>query len=115
MPSWCRQTVARASPGRLESGSGNRPIGDDEELLSGADEAKLTAGQLFDGRGVVTQAIGLKRELSVLPPEPRDRLGELQILAPHPGGLDESPLAGNPVGEKDGGCQNEQEPCHVAA
>ncbi len=95
---WCRRP-----------GSGNGPVGDDEELLSGPNEAELAPGQFFDGRGVVTQAVSLKRELSVLPLESCNRLGQLLMLAPHPGGLDQSPLAGNRVGQQDGGCQDQQE------
>ena len=110
MPSWCGQTVqAGRWSGRPASGPGNGPVGDDKELLSGPNEAELTPGQLFDGRGVVTQAIGLEREVSVLSPEPCDRLDELLILASDPDGLEESPLAGNGVGQEDGGCQEQQE------
>ena len=112
----CRPGVVKrvAAPDRTASGTGKRPFGDDEELLSGTDKAELTPGQLFDGRGVVAQAISLKRELSVLPLELRDRRRELPILAPNPGGLDESPFAGDPVGQEDGGRQQQQEPGHAA-
>ncbi len=57
----------------------------------------------------MTQAISLARELSVLPPEPCDRLGQVLILASDPGGLQEAPLAGNGVGQEDGGYQGQQE------
>ena len=62
----------------------------------------------------MTQAISLKRELSVLPLEPCDRLGELPILVPDPGGLDESPFSDDPVGQEDSGCQDQQESCQAA-
>ena len=93
---------------------GNGPVGDDEELLSGPNEAELAPSQFFDGRGVVTQAVSLERELSILPLESCDRVGHLQIRAPDPGGLDESPLAGNRVGQEDGGRQDQQESCQAA-
>ena len=105
----CRPDAVKSFPrGRPASGPGNGSVGDDEELLSGPDEAELTSGQLFDSRGVVTQALSLERELSVLPLESCDRFGQLLRLAPNLGGLDESPLAGNRVGQENGGCQDQE-------
>jgi len=108
MPCWPGQTAGRRRR------SGNGAVGDDEKLLSGPNEAELAPGQLFDGRGVPTQAVSLERELSVLPLESCDRVGQLQICAPDRGGLDESTLAGNRVGQQDGDCQDQQE-SHQAA
>ena len=57
----------------------------------------------------MTQAVSLEREVSVLPLESCDRLGQLLAFAPHPGGPDESPFAGNCVGQEDSSGQDEQE------
>ena len=76
MPLWPGQTVrSRAGAAGKASGSGNGPVGDDEELLSGPNEAEFAPGQFFDGRGVVTQAFSLEREVAVLPLELCNRLG----------------------------------------
>ena len=57
----------------------------------------------------MTQAVSLEREVSVLPLESCDRLGQLLAFAPHPGGPDESPFAGNCVGQEDSSGQDEHE------
>ena len=97
MSSWQGQSD-RLWVGRPSLGSRSGPVGKDEELLARTDEAELAPGQFFDGRAVVTQAVSLERELSVLPLEACNRVGQLPVFAPDAGGLDESPLAGNRVG-----------------
>lgn len=55
------------------------------------------------------KAVSLERELSIFPLEACYRVSQVQIFAPGDGGLDESPLAGNCVGQDDGGCQAKQD------
>ena len=86
------------------SAARKRSFGDDEELLSGPNQTELASGQLFDGRRVVTQSVCPLCEAAVLLAEPCDRISQMLILAPDPGGLDESPLAGHSVRQQDCGC-----------
>jgi hypothetical protein len=91
------------------SRSGIGPVRDNEESLARTNETELAAGQFFDGRAVVPKAVCLKRELSIFPLEACERVSQVKIFAPGAGSLDESPLAGNRVGQEDGGCQAKQD------
>jgi hypothetical protein len=85
------------------------PVGDDEELLPGSDEAQLATGQCLDGGRVVTNAIGLKCESTVLTLKSRDRFGQLSVLAAGSCGLNQSALADDGVCHKDSRCEDQED------
>ena len=78
-------------------------------MLSATNQTEIASGQLFDGRRVVPQAVGLLREPTVLLLEPYDRVSQMLIFASGPGCLNESPFAADSVGQQDSGCQEQEE------
>ena len=105
MPSECGQSAPRCGSMTRRRGeasrTGDRPVRDDEQALSGTYEAEFAAGEFLDRGRVISQAGRLFGQATVVLVKPRDGVSHVLALSPHLDGLNESAITGHAVGHDD--------------